>query len=142
MAPRKHCANLALGLLSTILPNMPEEQVVVHPQHHCVKRWFFLSGQNLPLHVCSCPKPSVPASDSGCQAILSMRRWTFTEFGSEQLITFVAMATQDDLNANAEFIRLADSFVEVPSGPLDFSLPTSASSSSSSYFIDYFFCLL
>ena len=50
------------------------------------------------------------------KAILSMRRWTFTEFGSEQLITFVAMATQDDLNANAEFIRLADSFVEVPSG--------------------------
>ena len=35
-------------------------------------------------------------------------------FGSEQLITFVAMATPDDLNANAEFIRLADSFVEVP----------------------------
>jgi hypothetical protein len=24
------------------------------------------------------------------------------------------MATPDDLNANAEFIRLADSFVEVP----------------------------
>ena len=35
-------------------------------------------------------------------------------FGSEQIITFVAMATPDDLNANAEFIRLADSFVEVP----------------------------
>ena len=34
-------------------------------------------------------------------------RWTFTEFGSEQLITFVAMATPDDLNANAEFIRLS-----------------------------------
>lgn len=50
------------------------------------------------------------------KAILSMRRWTFVEFGSEQLITFIAMATQDDLNANAEFIRLADSFVEVPSG--------------------------
>jgi hypothetical protein len=26
------------------------------------------------------------------------------------------MATRDDLNANAEFIRLADAFVEVPSG--------------------------
>merc|ERR1719450_1840525 len=26
------------------------------------------------------------------------------------------MATQDDLKANAEFIRLADTFVEVPSG--------------------------
>ena len=35
-------------------------------------------------------------------------------FGSEQIITFIAMATPDDLNANAEFIRLADSFVEVP----------------------------
>ena len=42
-------------------------------------------------------------------------------FGSEQLITFVAMATPDDLNANAEFIRLADSFVEVPGAdPLPF----------------------
>lgn len=50
------------------------------------------------------------------KAIMSMRRWTFVEFGSEQVLTFVAMATQDDLNANAEFIRLADSFVEVPSG--------------------------
>lgn len=50
------------------------------------------------------------------KAILSMRRWTFVEFGSEAILTFVAMATQDDLNANAEFIRLADSFIEVPSG--------------------------
>eukprot|EP00438_Fugacium_kawagutii_P004909 Skav229222 [mRNA] locus=scaffold2439:175179:187469:+ [translate_table: standard] len=39
-----------------------------------------------------------------------------SEFGSEQIITFVAMATPDDLNANAEFIRLADTFVEVPGG--------------------------
>ena len=37
-----------------------------------------------------------------------------SSFGSEQIITFIAMATPDDLNANAEFIRLADSFVEVP----------------------------
>jgi acetyl-CoA carboxylase/biotin carboxylase 1 len=26
------------------------------------------------------------------------------------------MATRDDLNANAEYVRLADTFVEVPSG--------------------------
>lgn len=50
------------------------------------------------------------------KAMLSMRRWTFSEFGSENLITFVAMATQDDLNANAEFLRLANSFVEVGLG--------------------------
>ena len=36
--------------------------------------------------------------------------------GDERAIEFVAMATSDDLNANAEFIRLADTYVEVPSG--------------------------
>jgi len=50
------------------------------------------------------------------KSIMSMRRWAFIEFGDEQALTFIAMATHDDLNANAEFIRLADSFVEVPSG--------------------------
>merc|ERR1719247_2484566 len=50
------------------------------------------------------------------KAILSMRRWAFVEFGTEKVLTFVAMATKDDLNANAEFIRLADVFVEVPAG--------------------------
>merc|ERR1719284_307611 len=38
------------------------------------------------------------------------------ELGDDAAIQFVAMATPDDLNANAEFVRLADSFVEVPGG--------------------------
>jgi len=38
------------------------------------------------------------------------------EFGDEHAITFIAMATPEDLKANAEFIRLADSYVEVPGG--------------------------
>ena len=38
------------------------------------------------------------------------------ELGDESLIKFIAMATPEDLKANAEFIRLADSFVEVPGG--------------------------
>lgn len=50
------------------------------------------------------------------KAILSMRQWAYMVLGDERAIEFVAMATRDDLNANAEFIRLADSFVEVPSG--------------------------
>ena len=50
------------------------------------------------------------------KSILSMRQWAYMTFGDERAIEFVAMATRDDLNANAEFIRLADSFVEVPSG--------------------------
>jgi acetyl-CoA carboxylase / biotin carboxylase 1 len=50
------------------------------------------------------------------KAILSMRQWAYMELGDERAIQFVAMATPDDMKANAEFIRLADSFVEVPGG--------------------------
>jgi acetyl-CoA carboxylase/biotin carboxylase 1 len=50
------------------------------------------------------------------KSILSMRQWAYMEFGDENAIQFVAMATPEDLKANAEFIRLADSFVEVPGG--------------------------
>jgi acetyl-CoA carboxylase/biotin carboxylase 1 len=50
------------------------------------------------------------------KSILSMRQWAYNVLGDERAIEFVAMATRDDLNANAEFIRLADTFVEVPSG--------------------------
>lgn len=50
------------------------------------------------------------------KSILSMRQWAYMELGDERAIQFVAMATAEDLKANAEFIRLADSFVEVPAG--------------------------
>jgi acetyl-CoA carboxylase / biotin carboxylase 1 len=47
------------------------------------------------------------------KSILSMRQWAYMELGDEKAIKFVAMASPEDLKANAEFIRLADSFVEV-----------------------------
>merc|ERR1719281_596520 len=50
------------------------------------------------------------------KCILSLRNWAYVNFGDEKALKFVAMATRDDLNANAEFIRLADTYVEVPSG--------------------------
>jgi acetyl-CoA carboxylase/biotin carboxylase 1 len=50
------------------------------------------------------------------KSILSMRQWAYMELGDERAIKFVAMATPEDIKANAEFIRLADSFVEVPGG--------------------------
>jgi hypothetical protein len=50
------------------------------------------------------------------KSILSMRQWAYMELGDEKAIEFVAMATPEDLQANAEFIKLADSFVEVPAG--------------------------
>ncbi|KAM3570261.1 hypothetical protein VYU27_007666 [Nannochloropsis oceanica] len=50
------------------------------------------------------------------KSILSMRQWAYMELGDDRAIEFVVMATPEDLNANAEFIRLADRFVEVPGG--------------------------
>jgi len=50
------------------------------------------------------------------KSILSMRKWAYFELGDEKAIEFVAMATPEDLKANAEFIKLADAFVEVPAG--------------------------
>jgi acetyl-CoA carboxylase/biotin carboxylase 1 len=50
------------------------------------------------------------------KSILSMRQWAYMELGDERAIQFVAMATPEDMKANAEFIRLADSYVEVPGG--------------------------
>jgi acetyl-CoA carboxylase/biotin carboxylase 1 len=53
---------------------------------------------------------------AAAKAIMSMRQWAYNVLGDEKAIEFIAMATRDDLNANAEFVRLADTFVEVPSG--------------------------
>jgi len=50
------------------------------------------------------------------KTIMSLRNWAYNTFGDEQAIKFVVMATPEDLAANAEFIRRADEFVEVPGG--------------------------
>ncbi|KAJ8604581.1 hypothetical protein CTAYLR_007627 [Chrysophaeum taylorii] len=50
------------------------------------------------------------------KAIMSMRRWAYLELGDEKAVSFAVMATPEDLNANAEFVRLADEYVDVPGG--------------------------
>ena len=50
------------------------------------------------------------------KAILSLRQWSYLELGSDSVFEFVVMATLEDLEANAEFIRLANTYVEVPGG--------------------------
>jgi len=50
------------------------------------------------------------------KAILSMKQWAFLTLGDDSALEFVAMATPEDLNANAEYIRLANEYVEVPGG--------------------------
>jgi acetyl-CoA carboxylase / biotin carboxylase 1 len=48
--------------------------------------------------------------------IRSVRKWAYETFGDERAIKFTVMATPDDLRANADYIRMADHYVEVPGG--------------------------
>ncbi|AET37860.1 acetyl-CoA carboxylase ACC1 Ecym_2107 [Eremothecium cymbalariae DBVPG len=48
--------------------------------------------------------------------IRSVRKWAYETFGDRSMIQFVVMATPEDLEANAEYIRMADQYVEVPGG--------------------------
>ncbi len=50
------------------------------------------------------------------KCIRSVRRFSYDSFGDERAITFVVMATPEDLRSNAEFIRMADMVVDVPGG--------------------------
>ncbi|TYZ66264.1 hypothetical protein PybrP1_008196 [[Pythium] brassicae (nom. inval.)] len=50
------------------------------------------------------------------KAIRSIRMWCYEMFADERKISFVVMATPEDLRANAEYIRMAEHVVEVPGG--------------------------
>jgi len=69
-------------------------------------------GGNLPIKKILIANNGMAAT----KAMLSMRQWAYMELGDERAIQFIAMATPEDLKANAEFVRLADGFVEVPGG--------------------------
>ncbi|KAF8046826.1 hypothetical protein N665_3391s0004, partial [Sinapis alba] len=69
-------------------------------------------GGNTPIH-------SILVATNGMAAvkfIRSVRAWSYQTFGSEKSISLVAMATPEDMRINAEHIRIADQFVEVPGG--------------------------
>ncbi|KAL8948361.1 MAG: hypothetical protein Q9222_005445 [Ikaeria aurantiellina] len=48
--------------------------------------------------------------------IRSVRKWAYETFANERAIQFTVMATPEDLQANADYIRMADQYVEVPGG--------------------------
>ncbi|PWN93715.1 acetyl-CoA carboxylase [Acaromyces ingoldii] len=48
--------------------------------------------------------------------IRSIRKWSYETFGDERAIEFIVMATPEDLKVNADYIRMADQYVEVPGG--------------------------
>jgi biotin carboxylase len=49
--------------------------------------------------------------------IRSVRKWAYETFGNERAIQFTVMATPEDLRANADYIRMADQYVEVRAPP-------------------------
>ena len=49
--------------------------------------------------------------------IRSIRKWAYETFGDDRAIQFTVMATPEDLRVNAEYIRMADKYIEVPGGP-------------------------
>ncbi|XP_051124639.1 acetyl-CoA carboxylase 1-like [Andrographis paniculata] len=65
------------------------------------------------------PINSILIANNGMAAvkfIRSIRAWAYETFGTEKAILLVAMATPEDMRINAEHIRIADQFVEVPGG--------------------------
>ena len=53
--------------------------------------------------------------DRAAKFILSIRNWLFESFGDDRLVHIIAMATAEDIKANAAHAA-ADSFFEVPGG--------------------------
>jgi len=65
------------------------------------------------------PIHSILIANNGMAAvkfIRSVRTWAYETFGTEKAILLVGMATPEDMRINAEHIRIADQFVEVPGG--------------------------
>ena len=68
---------------------------------------------------CSSHSSQVLIANNGIAAvkeIRSIRKWSYETFGSDRQIEFTVMATPEDLRINAEYIRMADRYVEVPGG--------------------------
>ncbi|KAF7069002.1 hypothetical protein CFC21_074691 [Triticum aestivum] len=65
------------------------------------------------------PIRSVLVANNGMAAVKfmrSIRAWASETFGTDKAVLLVAMATPEDLRANAEHVRIADQFLEVPGG--------------------------
>ncbi len=54
------------------------------------------------------------------KGIRSIKNWAYEVFGNENVIEFIVMATKEDIEGNAEYIKIADRYVEVPPGPNNF----------------------
>mmetsp|Transcript_69508 Transcript_69508/g.77743 ORF Transcript_69508/g.77743 Transcript_69508/m.77743 type:complete len:2082 (-) Transcript_69508:1966-8211(-) len=107
IAPKKNLAFSNSALLSTLEASEATTSVMTTVEEYVKAR-----GGNLPIKKVLIANNGMAAT----KAIMSMRQWAYMELGDERAVQFVAMASPEDINANAEFVRLADSYVEVPGG--------------------------
>lgn len=56
------------------------------------------------------------AGIAAVKEIRSIRQWSYETFGTERAVEFTVMTTPEDLKVNAEYIRMADRYIEVPGG--------------------------
>lgn len=88
---------------------IPSRSPTVIPE---VDEFCFALGGKRAIH-------SILIANNGMAAvkfIRSIRTWAYETFGTDKAILLVAMATPEDMRINAEHIRIADQFVEVPGG--------------------------
>ncbi|XP_059279749.1 acetyl-CoA carboxylase 1-like [Lycium ferocissimum] len=77
-----------------------------------VDEFCYALGGKQPIH-------SILIANNGMAAIKfisSIRTWAYETFGTEKAVLLVAMAKPEDLRINAEHIKMADQFVQVPGG--------------------------
>ena len=82
------------------------------PSYEALERMVKELGGDKPVH-------SVLVANNGLAAVKfmrSVRNWAFKRFGDERAVKLIAMATPEDMLADAEHIRLADQFIEVAGG--------------------------
>lgn len=75
-------------------------------------RFVRLSGGRKPIRKVLIANNGIAA----VKAIRSIRVWAYETFGDEHAVEFVAMATPEDVTANAEYVRMADIWTAVAGG--------------------------
>jgi acetyl-CoA carboxylase/biotin carboxylase 1 len=81
-----------------------------------VRRWVIYKQSSEDVKLINWDCGQVLIANNGIAAvkeIRSVRKWAYETFGNERAIQFTVMATPEDLQANADYIRMADQYVEV-----------------------------
>jgi acetyl-CoA carboxylase/biotin carboxylase 1 len=69
-----------------------------------------------PSYLCCLKAYLISSGIAAVKEIRSIRQWSYETFGTERAVEFTVMATPEDLRVNAEYIRMADRYIEVPGG--------------------------